>query len=105
SQLKARRAPAELDLVAPRHRPPRLDLHADDLVAAERLQDGEAGEYGAGGVDHPKAVPGADRVHEVAYARVGLVRDHHVDGTPQAGEVSRCHLPGAEVSREGDQPV
>src|SRR5947208_2243335 len=105
SQLKARRAAAELDLVAPGHGAPRLDLHADDLVAAERLQDGEPGEDGAVGVDHLEAVPAADGVHEVAHARVGLVRDHHVDGTPERGQVSRRHLPRAEVPGQGDQPA
>src|SRR5947208_13355680 len=103
SQLKARRAAAELDLVAPGHGAPRLDLHADDLVAAERLEDGETGEDGAVGVDHPEAVPRADRVHEGAHGRVGLAGDHHADGTSEPGEVPRRHLPGAEVAGQDDE--
>src|SRR2546427_11105883 len=87
-------------------RPPRSTLFPyTTLFRSERLQDGEAGEDGAVGVDHPKAVPGADRVHEVAHARVGLVRDHHADGPPQAGEMPRRQLPRPEGSGERAQPA
>src|SRR3989475_4068192 len=76
-------------------RPPRSTLFPyTTLFRSERLQDGEAGEDGAVGVDHPKAVPGADRVHEVAHARVGLVRDRSEEHTSELQSQSNlvCRL-------------
>src|SRR5207249_2900493 len=89
---------AEVALAGARRRAPRVDLHADDLVPAQRIADRERAEDRAAGVDDVEAEPYAQAVHELARGRVRLRGDDEVHGPTQVGEEARADVPAAEVS-------
>src|SRR5215813_10180956 len=81
-------AAAELDLLGARQGGPRIDLQADDLVAAQGLKQGERAKDGTAGVDDVETVTRAEPVHELARGRVRLRRDDQVHRSTEIGKTA-----------------